>query len=87
MTFILALTPIVLILFLMVGLRWGAAQAGGAGYLVALLIAILFFGAGPELIAYAHAKALLLAIDVLLVIWAAFLVYRVADEAGAIRIF
>lgn len=85
MTFILALTPIVLILFLMVGLRWGAAQAGGAGYLVALLIAILFFGAGPELIAYAHAKALLLAIDVLLVIWAAFLVYRVADEAGAIR--
>jgi len=85
MTLILALTPIALILFLMVGLRWGAARAGGAGYLVALLIAMLFFGAGPELLAYAHAKALLLAVDVLLIIWAAFLVYRVADEAGAIH--
>ena len=85
MAFILAITPIILILFLMVGLRWGAARAGGAGYLSALLIAILYFGAGPELLAYSHARALLLSIDVLLIIWAAFLLYRVADEAGAIR--
>lgn len=85
MAFILAFTPILLILILMVGLRWGAARAGGAGYLTALVIAILFFGAGAELLAYAHTKALLLALDVLLIIWAAFLIYRVADEAGAIR--
>jgi lactate permease len=85
MTFILALTPIILILILMVGLRWGAARAGGAGYLSALLIAIIFFGARPELLAYAHMKAFLLTMDVLLIIWAAFLLYRVADEAGAIR--
>lgn len=85
MTFMLALTPILLILFLMVGLRWGAARAGGAGYLVTLLIAMLFFGAGPQLLAYVHMKALLLSVDVLLIIWAAFLLYRVADEAGAIR--
>jgi len=85
MTFILALIPIILILVLMVGLRWGAARAGGAGYLAALSIALLFFGAGPELLAYAHMKALLLIVDVLLIIWAAFLLYRVADEAGAIR--
>jgi lactate permease len=85
MNFILALAPILLIFFLMVGLRWGAARAGGAGYLVTLLIAIVYFGAGPELLAYAHAKALLLSVDVLLIIWAAFLLYRVVDEAGAIR--
>jgi lactate permease len=85
MTFFLALTPILLILILMVGLRWGAARAGGVGYLVALLIALLAFGAGPELLAYAQMKALLLSVDVLLIIWAAFLLYRVADEAGAIR--
>jgi lactate permease len=85
MHFLLAITPIALILFLMVGLRWGAARAGGAGYLTALAIAILFFGAGVELLAYAHAKALLLSADVLLIIWGAFLLYRVADEAGAIR--
>lgn len=85
MLFILALFPIGLILFLMVGLRWGAARAGGAGYLSALIISILFFGAGLDLLAYAHVKALLLSVDVLLIIWSAFLLYRVADEAGAIR--
>ena len=85
MAFILALTPIIVILFLMVGLRWGAARAGAAGYLCALLVAVIFFGAGPILLAYAHSKALLMTIDVLMIIWAAFLLYRVADEAGAIK--
>ena len=85
MSFILAITPIVLILILMVGLRWGAVRAGALGYLSALIIAGLFFGAGPVLPAYSHARALLLSLDVLLVIWAAFLLFRVADEAGAIQ--
>jgi lactate permease len=83
--FFLAFIPILLILVLMVGLRWGAARAGGIGYLSALLIAIFGFGAGPELLAYAHTRALVLTLDVLFIIWAAFLLYRVADEAGAIR--
>ena len=85
MTFILAFIPIGLILVLMLGLRWGAAKAGAAGYLSALVIAILFFGAGPVLLAYSHVKALFLSLDVLLIIWGAFLLYMVADEAGAIR--
>ena len=46
---------------------------------------MLFFGATPQLLAYAHAKGLLFSVDVLLIIWAAFLLYRVVDEAGAIR--
>ncbi|NOY98672.1 MAG: L-lactate permease [Chloroflexi bacterium] len=82
---ILASAPILLILVLMVGFRWGAARAGAAGYLSALAIAIAFFGADADVLAYAHAKALLLSLDVLYIIWAAFLLYRVADEAGAIR--
>ena len=85
MHFFLALLPILIILVLMVGLRWGAARAGGAGYLSALLLALLYFGADVRLLAYAHTKATLLSLDVLLIIWAAFLLYRVADEAGAIR--
>jgi lactate permease len=85
MTFILAFIPIGLILVLMLGLRWGAARAGGAGYLSGLLISILFFGADPVLLAYSHVKALFLSLDVLLIIWGAFLLYMVADEAGAIR--
>ena len=85
MSFFLSLLPILLIIALMVGLRWGAARSGGAGYLLTLLLAMTFFGAHLELLAYAHMKALLLAFDVLLIIWAAFLLFKVADEAGAIR--
>jgi lactate permease len=69
----------------MVGFRWGASRAGGAGYLVATLIAITTFGAGPGLLGVAHGKALLLTLDVLFIIWMAFLLFRVADEAGAIK--
>jgi len=85
MNFILALLPILVILALMVGLRWGAARAGATGYLVALVIAITAFGSGPRLLAVAHGKALLLTLDVLFIIWMAFLLFRVADEAGAIK--
>jgi lactate permease len=70
----------------MVGFRWGASRAGGAGYLTALLIAITVFGAGSNLLAVAHGKALLLTLDVLFIIWMAFLLFRVADEAGAIKV-
>ena len=85
MNFILALLPIITILVLMVGFRWGASRAGAAGYLIALVIAITAFGAGPSLLAVAHGKALLLTLDVLFIIWMAFLLFRVADEAGAIK--
>ncbi len=84
LNFTLALIPILLILILMLGLRWGAAKASLAGYLAALALAVVFFGSGLELLAYAHLKALLSSLDVLLIIWAAFLFYRVTDEAGAV---
>jgi lactate permease len=83
---LLAILPILLILVFMVGYRWGAARAGAAGYLIALFLATAFFGANAHLLGYAHAKAILLAFDVLYIIWAAYLLYRVSDEAGAIEI-
>ncbi len=82
--FFLALIPILLILILMLGMRWGAVKASIAGYLAALLLAVLYFGSGMDLLAYAHLKALLSSLDVLLIIWAAFLFYRVTDEARAV---
>jgi len=69
----------------MVRFRWGASRAGAAGYLAALVISITVCGAGPQLLAVAHGKALLLTADVLFIIWMAFLLFRVADEAGAIK--
>jgi lactate permease len=68
----------------MLGLRWGAVRASIAGYLAAIGLAIFYFGSGFELLAYAHLKALLSSLDVLMIIWAAFLFYRVTDEAKAV---
>ena len=82
----LATLPIIIILILMVGYRWGAARAGAAGYISAFIIAIAFFGASTKVLAYAHTKAILLSFDVLYIIWTAYLLYRVSDEAGAIEI-
>ncbi|MCF6277599.1 MAG: L-lactate permease [Anaerolineales bacterium] len=81
---LLALLPIGIILLLMVGFRWGAARAGAAGYIAAMIIAVAFFGAEARVLAYAHTRAILLTLDVLYIIWAAYLLYRVSDEAGAI---
>ena len=83
---IIASIPILVILVLMIGYRWGAARAGAAGYLAAFFIAIAFFGAGADVLAFAHTKAIILSVDVLLIIWAAFLLYRVAEDAGVIKI-
>jgi lactate permease len=85
MRFTLSLFPILLILYLMVGRRWSAARAGTAGYLAALILAFGFFGATPTLFWVAHARAFFLVVDVLWIIGAAYLLYRVVDEAGAIR--
>lgn len=84
--FALAIAPILIILILMVGFRWKASRAGGAGYLAALIIAVLWFRITLPTLAYAHAKAVFLILDVLLIIWTAFLLYRVVDEAGGIDI-
>ncbi|GAB4504473.1 MAG: lactate permease LctP family transporter [Anaerolineales bacterium] len=83
---LLSSLPILVILVLMIGFRWGAVRAGAAGYLAAFLLAVVFFGADGTVLAYAHARTLLLSLDVLLIIWAAYVLFRVTDEAGAVRL-
>ncbi|MEJ2412633.1 MAG: L-lactate permease [Anaerolineales bacterium] len=86
MNFTLALAPIIIILLLMVGFRWKASRAGAAGYLAAVLIAWFWFEINLPALAYAHAKAVFLILDVLLIIWTAFLLFRVVAEAGGIEV-
>jgi lactate permease len=85
-TWVVAATPIIALLVLMVGFNWGGAKAGGVAWLVALVAAYLGFGAGPELIAYSQTKAILLALWVLYIIWAALFLFQVVSEAGGIRV-
>jgi lactate permease len=83
---LLAFSPIAVVLVLMVGLRWGGKKAGPVGWVVALLVAWLRFGAGLEVLAYSQLRGILLTLYVLYIIWMALVLYRVVDEAGAITV-
>ncbi len=85
LTWLLAFSPIAVVLVLMVGFRWGAKQAGPVGWIVAVAAAWLRFGAGLELLAFSQLRGLLLTLYVLYIIWMALLLYRVVDEAGALE--
>ena len=82
---LLALSPVLVVLIMMLGFHSGGGRAGGMGWLAAVLVSILFFGAGFELLAVAQIKAILLSLDVFYIIWMALLLFHIADEAGAIR--
>ncbi|MCL4395976.1 MAG: L-lactate permease [Chloroflexi bacterium] len=81
---LLAALPITLVLVLMIGFRFGAARAGVAGWAAAIVVAAARFGAGPQVIAYAQAKSLLLSLYVLYIVWAALFFYHVVNGAGGI---
>ena len=82
----LAAAPPLTVLLLMTGLRMGGAKAGPAGWLVAVLFAALRFGAGAELLLYAHLRALVLTLDVVLIVWTALALYQVVHAAGALDV-
>jgi lactate permease len=86
LNWLIALLPIVAVLVLMVGLRWGGSKAGPVGWLVALVVGFLFFGATPELLLYSQVRGVLLSLYVLYIIWMALVLYHVVNEAGAITV-
>ncbi|MFQ5813860.1 MAG: L-lactate permease, partial [Anaerolineae bacterium] len=79
---LLALSPIVVVLILMIGFRWGGSKAGPVGWLTAVIVALAFFGATPGLLVYSQLKGLLLTAYVLYIIWMALVLYNVVNEAG-----
>ena len=83
---LLALSPIIVALILMVGFRWGGAKAGPVGWFTAIMVSLAFFGATPRLLAYSQLKGLLLTVYVLYIIWMALVLYNVVNEAGAITV-
>lgn len=82
---LMAALPILTVLVLMVRFRWGAAEAGAMGWLIAQVVAAIAFGASPLLLVYAQLKGLLLTAYVLYIIWGALAFFRVTDEAGSIK--
>jgi lactate permease len=84
MDWLLSLLPVIAVLLLMLVFRWGAAAAGAVGWAVAALVAVLRFGAGGDVLAYAQLKGLFVSLYVIYIIWGAMLFYRVTYEAGVV---
>ncbi len=79
---LLSALPPLFVLVLMVGFNWGGSKAGPAGWFVALLIALLRFGATLEVIGYAQVSSFALTFDVVYIVWSALLLYHVVEQAG-----
>jgi lactate permease len=82
---VLAALPLILVLYLMIGLRWSVQRAGPAAWFSGVVITILAFGLTPEVFWISQARGLLLSFYVLLVLYPALLLYHVANESGGIR--
>ncbi|MGZ8785180.1 MAG: L-lactate permease [Acidimicrobiia bacterium] len=83
---LLAVLPIVLLIWLMVVKGWGAARAGPFALLLAIGLAFGPFGANLELVAFSQTKGALLSIWVLSIIWAALFLFHLVDETGQIPV-
>lgn len=83
---LLAILPIALLIWLMIAKGWGAARAGPLALVPAIGLALGPFGADLELVAFSQAKAALLSIWVLSIIWAALFLFHLVDETGQIPV-
>jgi lactate permease len=83
---ILALLPVVTVLILMVGFGQGGSRAGSAAFVVALILSLTIFGGDLQLIVVAVGKSILLAVDVLYIVWMALFFYNVTNEAGTVQL-
>lgn len=79
---LLAASPILILSFLLVQLRWTAQQAGAIGMFVAAAVALLAFRTPLETVAVAGAKGIWDSASILFVIWPALLLYHVMNQAG-----
>lgn len=82
---VLAAVPLIVILTLMVGFRWSGSKAGTAGWLSALVIALIRFGVGPEALFWAQIQGFFRAIYVLYIIWGALFFFRVTEADGTLQ--
>ena len=87
LNWLLALTPLAVLLILLVVLRWKAAQAGPAGYLVAAAIAVLFFRTPIQTLAIGTAKGFWDAVFILYIVWTALALYEVAKGGNVFEAF
>ncbi|HWQ45413.1 MAG TPA: L-lactate permease, partial [Longilinea sp.] len=85
MSYILAITPIIVILVLMVVLRWGGQKAGPTAWFVGIVIAALAFGLNWQVFWVSQIRGILLSLYLLVMLWPALLMYNLVNQVGGIR--
>ena len=81
----MATTPILVVLYLMIGRHWGGSKAGPAGLANGRSREPFSSSARARSSFWSHSlKAVLLAFFVLYIIWMALLLYHTVNDAGAI---
>ena len=66
-------------------LKWGALRASAVSWLVAVIVSLAAFGGSWLILAWSQVKALVLAANLLVIVWGALLLYSLASEAGTLR--
>ena len=81
---LLAASPVVLLVVAIIWLNWSAPRAGAAAWLLALALALLIFGAAQGHVAIASAKGLSLAVFVLTIVWTSVYLFNMVDRLKGI---
>lgn len=81
---LLALTPIIIVAILLVGLRWPAKYAMPLGFVAAALIGSLVWQMSPTTIVAASIEGLILAVGLLYIIFGALLLLQTLTQSGAL---
>ena len=83
---LMAALPVLVVLTLMLAFRWSGALAGLAGWLSALALAVLVFGADLQVVLVSLLRAGLLLIYVLYIIWPGLFLYNLVKQTGGIDV-
>ncbi len=84
-SWLLSFLPILTVIVLMLLFKWGALRASAMSFLVAVAVSLIAFGGSWLILAWSQVKALILALNLLAIVWGALLLYSLASEAGTIR--
>ena len=80
----LALFPLATVALFLVILRWPARHAMPLAYGVAVLVALVFWGTEPHVVAAASINGVVLALNILFIVFGAILLLYTLRESGAI---
>ena len=85
-TWILALSPVLVCLVLMMFCNMSGGRAGMLSWLVSMAVASFCFGGGVDILASGTLKGLWTTIMVLYIIWSSMFLYNIVNSTGSFKV-